>query len=100
VTVNVATGQSTSVANATGASGWRMLPLGCGLILLPLGWRRRRKALLLVALLTILVGSGTGGGGGGGSTGGDTTPSGTYSIPITMTSNTVQHTVTLTLTVD
>lgn len=86
----------------------RILPLVCGLVLLPLGWKRRRKALLLAALLSILAGGvssctssggGTGGGSGGnGGSGG--TPEGTYSIPVTAASNGIQHSVTLTLTVD
>jgi len=48
-------------------------------------------------------GGGTGGGGGGsGGTGGGSglTPDGTYSIPVTVTSNGVSHSATVTLTVD
>jgi uncharacterized membrane protein YgcG len=44
--------------------------------------------------------SGGGGGSGGGSGGSGSTPSGTYSIPVNVTSMGVQHSVTVTLTVD
>ncbi|MGO9438225.1 MAG: hypothetical protein ACLP00_28470, partial [Terracidiphilus sp.] len=58
--------------------------------------------------LAILVGgltccSGSGGGTGGTQSGGQgnsSTPAGTYSIPVTVTSSGVVHTVTLTLIVD
>jgi hypothetical protein len=86
---------------------WRILPLVCGLLLLPLGWMRRQKALLLLALLAILVGTVSsctksgGGGGGTGSTGSTgSTATGTYLIPVTAVSIGVSHSVTLTLTVD
>jgi hypothetical protein len=106
VTVQISTGKAT--AGLTEPAMGRMLPLLCGLILLPLGWRRRRKALLLAALLSILAGgvssctsSGGGSGGGSGGNGGSGgTPAGTYSIPVTAASNGIQHSVTLTLTVD
>jgi hypothetical protein len=105
VTVEISTGAAT--AQSTDPAMGRILPLVCGLVLLPLGWKRRRKALLLVALLSILAsgvssctssGGGTGGSGGNGGSGG--TPAGTYSIPVTAASNGIQHSVTLTLTVD
>jgi hypothetical protein len=112
LTVEISTGQASSSSRSTGPARWRLLPLTCGLVLLPLGWKRRRKALLFAVLLAILAGGvsscassggGTGGCNGGGSCGSggsDTTPTGTYSIPVTVTSTGVQHTVTLTLTVD
>ena len=106
VTVEISTGKAT--AELRNPAMGRILPLVCGLVLLPLGWKRRRKALLLAALLSILAGGvssctssggGTGGGSGGnGGSGG--TPAGTYSIPVTAASNGIQHSVTLTLTVD
>jgi uncharacterized membrane protein YgcG len=113
-TLNGATGNVVVGISTTAATGllidpavWRILPLACGLVLLPFGWRRRRKALLLVALLSILVGgvsscasSGGGSGGSGGQGGSGGTPAGTYSIPVTAASAGVQHSVTLTLTVD
>jgi hypothetical protein len=108
VTVQISTGQSGSSAHVTEPAGWRVVPLLCGLLLLPLGWRRRRSYLLLAALLAILAGgasSCTGSGGGvsagpGGSSGSGATPTGTYTIPITVTSNSVQRSITVTLVVD
>ena len=102
VTVQVSTG---STAASLGA--WRVLPLVCGLVLLPLGWRRRRVLCALV-LLGVLMGvascaksgGGTGGGGGGSGSGGNDTPAGTYAVPVTVTSTGVSHSATLTLTVD
>jgi hypothetical protein len=113
-TLNGVTGNVTVEISTTAATGlliepavWRILPLACGLVLLPFGWRRRRKTLLLVALLSILAGgvssctsSGGGSGGSGGQGGSGGTPAGTYSIPVTAASAGVQHSVTLTLTVD
>jgi hypothetical protein len=102
VTVEISTTAATG--RSTAPALWRILPLACGLVLLPFGWRRRRKALLLVGLLSILVGgvsSCTGSGGGSGGQGGSGgTPAGTYSIPVTAAAAGVQHSVTLTLTVD
>jgi hypothetical protein len=107
VAVQISTGSNSS-ARAVEPSGRHMLPLVCGLILLPLAWRRRRKDLLLVVLLAIMTtgvsscaGSGGGSGSGpGGASGSGATPAGTYSIPVTVISTGVQHNVTLTLTVD
>jgi hypothetical protein len=106
VAVQISTGQSSS-ARSTGLDGWRVLPLACGLVLLPPAWRRRRKALLVAALLAIMVGgvsscagSGGGTGGSGGLTGIDVTPPGTYPISVTVTAGAVQKSVALTLTVD
>jgi len=113
-TVEISTGQSTSAAVRPGAdprSGrGGALPLLCGLLALPLAWKGRRKALLAMVLLMILAGgvsscSGSGGGSGGsggsgGGSGSGATPAGTYSIPVTVTSNGVQHSVTVTLIVD
>jgi hypothetical protein len=107
VDVEIATGQAGPVTAKMTPPVWGLLPLICGLVVLPLGWRRRRKALLLVALLAILAGgvsscttSGGGTGGASGVTAPGATPSGTYSIPVTVTSTGVQHGVTVTLTVD
>jgi uncharacterized membrane protein YgcG len=107
VIVEISTGAVASVRRPVPV-GWRLLPLVCGLVLLPLGWRRRRKVLLLAALLSILaagVSSCTGSGGGsGGSSGGSggtgSTPAGTYSISASADSSGVEHSVLLTLTVD
>ncbi len=91
---------------------WRVLPLTCGLLLLPLAIRRRRKILQLIVLLAVLglgissctsSGGGTGGsgsGGSGGSGGGSGTSTGTYTIPVTVTSMGIAQTVDVVLTVD
>jgi hypothetical protein len=112
VTVEIATGQSLTVARYDRPMGWGAVPLVCGLLLLPLGWWKRRRALMMVAVLAILMGgasscAGSGGGSGGGPGGGtsgeataNATPAGTYTIPVTVTSAGVQHVVNLTLTVD
>ncbi len=112
VTLEVTTGTSGSARMETPA-GWRLLPLSCGLLLLPIALCRRRNRLLMIVLLAVVAvsassctssGGGTsgggGGGGGGGSGGGSTTPAGTYSIPVTLTSTGISHVVTLTLIVD
>jgi hypothetical protein len=105
VTVQVSTGSSTT-AQLKGAGAWGVVPLFCGLVLLPLGWKRRGKVLhgvVLVALLGILIGgvaSCAESGGGSGSSGAGSTAPGTYSVPVTVTSTGVSHSVPLTLTVD
>jgi hypothetical protein len=106
VTVEITTKSvSAMVTRPGGWSGMGAISLACGLLLLPLGWKRRRRTLLLVALGLVLVGgatsctkSGGGTGGGGGGSGG--TPPGTFSIPVTATANGLQHSVTVMLTVD
>jgi hypothetical protein len=105
-TVEIATGLTGTATNSSRPLGWPALPLACGLALVPLSLARRRRALLLVALLVLLAGGvssctsskiikGSSGGGGSG-----VTPAGTYSIPVTVTSNGISHQITLTLTVD
>ncbi len=89
---------------------WHALPLTCGLLLLPLAIRRRRKFFQLVLLIAVLTcgvtsctssGGGTGGTGGTGGSGGSSgTPTGTYTIPVTVTANGVSHAADLVLTVD
>ncbi len=106
--LQVETGLAQSSSRATGPAVWRMVPLACGLVLLPLAWRRRRKTWLLAALMAILAGAVTSCAASGGGTGRipisgpGITPPGTYSITVTVLSNGVQHTVTptLSLTVD
>lgn len=107
VTVQVVTGNATASLHRPAASPWRVMPLLCGLLLLPVSLSKKRRVLLLVALLAILVGgaascSGSGGGGGSGSKGGSgsNTPAGTYSIPVTATSNGISHQTIISLTVD
>jgi hypothetical protein len=102
VALEITTGSTTALLNRKRAR----IPLICGLILLPFGWRKRRRLILLVALLLTLTSAVTsctssmGGTSGGGSGNGGSTSPGIYSIPITATSNSVQHAVTVTLTVD
>jgi hypothetical protein len=89
------------------AGAWP-LSLGCLLFLVPLA--KRRRAWLVVLLVTGLCVAGltscTGAGGGGGGTPPSpssttqNTPAGTYSIPVVISSNGVNHTVTLSLQVD
>jgi hypothetical protein len=108
VTVEISTGQSRASARVDGPAGWGALPLSCGLVLLPLVLRKSRKALLLIALAAILAGGvsscTSSGGGTGGGTGGQSqsgaTPAGTYTIPVTVASTGISHSVSLTLTVD
>jgi len=104
--VEIATGLSSS-ARVLRPTAWPVLPLACGLVLAPLALKRRRRALLLIALLAMVAGGVSGcTSSGGGLTqppphsGGGTTPAGTYSIPVTVSANGIQHQITLTLTVD
>jgi Abnormal spindle-like microcephaly-assoc'd, ASPM-SPD-2-Hydin len=117
VTLAVSTGSATRNANESArsagghkASGvWAVVPLACGLVLLPLGWRRRRRMIQTAGILLLLVFlaggvvsctiSGGGGSGPGSGVAGET-PAGTYSIPVIVTSTGVSHTVTVTLIVD
>jgi hypothetical protein len=86
----------------------RALPLACGLLLVPLALFKRRKLFLLIFLAAVLVGgfssctsSGGGTGGGtGGNGGGSKTPAGTYTIPVSVTSMGIAHSLNVTLTVD
>lgn len=115
VTVRLSTGQSAQASSspfpkprATG--GVHLLPLVCGLVLVPLSRKGRRRFLLLVAAFAILFGGLVGcvssGGGSGGSSGSggilsaNSTPAGTYSVLVTVSSNGVSHSLTLTLIVD
>jgi len=111
VTVQISTGAPGS-ARIESPAGWRMIPMVCGLLLLPLALGRRRKALvkalfpiLLMAVVSAGVSSCTSSGAGlkqgyGGSGGGSATPTGTYTIPVTFTSTGISHAVTVTLIVD
>ena len=108
VTVQIATGQSATAARGGDALRWRFAPLLCGLLLLPFALARRGRNLMLIALAAILAagassctssGGGTGGSPPGGGSG-NSTPAGTYTISVTITSTGVSHSVNLTLTVD
>jgi hypothetical protein len=110
VTVSISTGMAGSSARLSAPVGWGAVPLACVLVLLPIGWRRRRYALLWVILLAVLAsgvisctssgGGSAGAGGSGGSSSSGATPAGTYSIPVNVSSTGVQHSTTVTLTVD
>jgi hypothetical protein len=87
----------------------RALPLACGLLLVSLALFKRRKLFLLAILAAIFAsgvssctssGGGTGGGGSGGNGGGSKTPPGTYTIPVSVTSLGITHSLNVTLTVD
>jgi len=105
VIVNISTGEVSS-AKANPAAAWRAAPLLCGLLLLPFALARRRRVLLLAVLACILAAgisactSSGGGTGGAPPNQGQTTPAGTYTIPVTATANGMPQSVTLTLTVD
>jgi hypothetical protein len=108
-TVKITTSQASAMAApAPFKSGWRAVSLACGLLLLPIATRKRRGLLAMFALLLLGVTgvsscAGSGGGGGGG---GATTPTshtvapGSYPVALVVTSNSVQHSLTLTLVVD
>jgi hypothetical protein len=108
-TVQITTSQATAMtAPAPLKAQWEVVSFACGLVLLPIAVRKRRRLLSLVVLLVLAVCglsscSSSGGGGGGTPTPTPTTHTvtpGTYSVPLVVTSNSVQHTVTLTLVVD
>jgi hypothetical protein len=108
ITLKITTSQTSSAARPS-FGFWQSLPTFCVIVLLPIARRLRRRLLLPLLALAILFVSGltacssSGGGGGGGTPPSPvthTTPAGTYSIPVTVSSTGVQHTVTLTLVVD
>jgi hypothetical protein len=105
--VQITTGQSSSAQMAPAASGGRALTLVFAVLMLPLAWRRRTLRFPIALLAILLLGfsgcSSSGGGSGGAppsSPTTHTTPAGTYTVPVTVTSSGVQHAVTLTLVVD
>jgi hypothetical protein len=106
--VQITTGQSTSAQVAPPSSaGGRALPLAFAVLILPLAWRRRKLRFPIAVFAVLLLGfsgcSSSGGGSGGTPPSSPTThstPAGTYTVPVTVTSNDVQHSATLTLVVD
>jgi hypothetical protein len=110
VGIAISTGKATA-ALGEGPTAWRVLPMLCGLLLLPLAWARGRRLLAILPLLLVLTtavtscataglnSSGSSGGSGGSGTS-TTTPPGTYTIPVTVTSTGVSHSISLTLTVN
>jgi hypothetical protein len=102
-------GPNCATPSSGGPAFPRALPLACGLLLVPLALFKRRKLFLLVVLAAIFAtgvssctssGGGTGGGGSGGNGGGSKTPPGTYTIPVSVTSMGITHSLNVTLTVD
>ena len=112
VAVGISTGSTTASLRPKDTGLLAAIPLACGLIVLPLGWKWRHKMLCIWVLIAVLgglmsgmasctsSGGGGGGGSGGGNGGGGQTPAGTYSVPLTVTSTGVSHSVTVTLVVD
>jgi len=107
VEVDISTGGS-ATSRVEPTDRWYVTTLACGLVLMPFVLRRHSK-ILLRAVLAVIVAAGIssctssgggGGGGGGGSGNGSTTPPGKYTIPVTVTSTGISHSVTLSLTVD
>jgi hypothetical protein len=107
VSISISTGKAKAALEG-GPAKWRIVPLLCGLFVLPLALVRRRKLLAMLVLLLVVslaasgcasAGISSSGGGSGGSGSSTTTPPGTYTIPVTVTSTGVSHSVTLTLTV-
>jgi hypothetical protein len=106
--VQITTGQASSAQMVIPPStAARALPLAFAVLILPLAWRRRKLRLPIAVLAIMLLGfsgcSSSGGGSGGtppSSPTTHTTPAGTYTVPVTVVSNGVQHAVTLTLVVD
>jgi hypothetical protein len=106
--VQITTGQATSsqvVAPTSPAD--RALTLVFAVFILPLAWRQRKLRFPVAVLAILLLGfsgcSSSGGGSGGTPPSSPTThntPAGTYTVPVTVVSNGVQHAVTLTLVVD
>ena len=80
--------------------------LACGLLVVPLAWRRRRSLLLVVLFAAMVCGvsSCAGAGGSGGSGGnlhqGGGTPTGSYPVVVTASAEGVAHSFTLTLVVN
>jgi len=108
VSLQITTSQASAACGPAGMGGWEPVIPVLAVVFLPLVVRRRRGVLLVFAGLAAisaaaLTACSSSGGGGGGSAPppvSHTTPAGTYTIPVTVSSTGVQHTVTLTLVVD
>lgn len=96
----------TAQAKRGGWPGWPLAPLICGVVLAPWSSKKRRRGLLLMGLLALALAAGngctvSGGNLSGGTKGGaGVTPSGDYTITVTVSSNGVSHAQSLTLTVE
>jgi hypothetical protein len=110
VEVQIYTGNSVIKASAETGAPSRSWPLAFALVLLPVALRRGRRVLLLVVLAACLIpgitscASSLGGTGGTSSSNSQnsssSTPTGTYSVPVSVKSCGISRSVTLTLTVD
>jgi hypothetical protein len=108
VTVQIATGHSARSVHPHSVLRWHSPGVLCALAFIPIAFRRRWKYLGVAAICAISFCamtscSGSGGGTGGTPSGGQGSANGstgTYSIPVSVSSNGIAHTVTLTLTVD
>jgi hypothetical protein len=107
--IQITTGQASSAQVVGPSSGaGRALSLVFAVLILPIAWRRRKLRFPVAFLAVLLLGfsgcSSSGGGSGGtpppSSPTTHNTPTGTYTVPVTVVSNGVQHGVTLTLVVD
>ncbi|MGC9157618.1 MAG: choice-of-anchor D domain-containing protein [Terracidiphilus sp.] len=109
-TLEIATGLAATSARSTHParpSPWPVVPLLCGLVMMPLLRQRRRWSLLLVVAVSLVTGgvsscatSGVVAGGNVSPSGPGITPAGTYTIPVTVTANGLSRQVNLTLIVD
>jgi hypothetical protein len=112
VTAQIATGLSSTSAQKSDHPAVAFSPgtlvFACGLLFLPLAFRRKLRRMLFAAILLLIpfgISScaGAGGGGGGAPPPNPTntnTPAGTYSVIVTATANGLSHKITLSLTVD
>ena len=111
VTLQIATGRSSSSAQLVDTSRWRpsrILPIICVLLGSPFAFRRRRRTWIPLLFLALASSGTVGCAGAGGGSGGtppsnptnSVTPAGTYSVAVSATANGVSRKVTLTLTVD
>lgn len=108
VTVQIATGSTIAAAGWPGAIAWRSATVALGLLLIPFARRRRRGLFLMMALLPIVTAGvsscvaagGLGSGNQQHSSGPGVTPAGSYAIRISASSTGIQHSVSVSLTVD
>jgi HYDIN/CFA65/VesB family protein/ASPM-SPD-2-Hydin domain-containing protein/centrosomal CEP192-like protein len=110
VQLGIATGAAGTASNDSTANGRRTILLICGVLVLPLGWRRRKlpkQGLLLVLMLIGLTAgmcSCTTSGGSVGSSGqvhvGGGTPSASYTVTVSASANGLAHSLPVTLVVN
>ena len=106
VTLQVETGQGTAAAQFKPRSRWPAWPIAAGVVLLPLVLRKRPRkwaALLLLSVSAATVTSCVSASGGSAPThpsGPGVTPAATYSIPVSVKADGVDHSLTVSLTVE